>query len=286
MPLITMKPSLKKAYTCGYAVGAFNIFDENSSRAVIDCAEELLSPVILQTSVKTVRYYGAETIAAWVNAISANCTVPVSLHLDHCRDKDLVIECAESGWTDVMFDGADLEFEENIAITGEIASRVHKMGVNIEGELGAIAGIEDEIISANTILTDPSQALRFVRETGVDYLAPSIGTAHGFYKGIPEIQYEKVSEIAKITEIPIVIHGGTGLSENQYRGLIDSGGCKINISTHIKQVYGRVNNIYFRSKNTQNEPLELISLIKKEIGRIVRHYIEMFGSINKGVVNE
>jgi fructose-bisphosphate aldolase class II len=277
-----MKPALEKAYSLGYAVGAFNVFDENSSRAVIDRAEELLSPVIIQTSVKTVRYYGAAPIAAWVKAIAMNCKVPVSLHLDHCRDKDLVIECAESGWTDVMFDGADLEFEKNMAITGEIAGIVHKMGVNIEGELGAISGTEDEIFSKNTILTDPLQAQRFVKETGIDYLAPAIGTAHGFYTGIPELHYNNVTEIAKITGIPIVIHGGTGLSENQYRGLIESGGCKINISTHMKQVYGRVSKIYFGSKKSQNEPLEPISLIKTEIGNIVGNYIEIFGSANRG----
>lgn len=278
-----MKEMLKKAQGKNYAVGAFNIIDENSTAAVIKIAGELKAPVIIQTSVKTVKLYGAGPIAAWTRALANSSSVPIALHLDHCKEMDILAECVNSDWTDVMFDGSDLPFEENIAKTKEAVSIAHPKGVGVEGELGAIVGVEDDIHvkEQDSHLANPDQSEKFVKETGVDIFAPAIGTAHGIYKNEPKIAFDLLGEIAKRTGIPVAIHGGTGLSEEVFRRCISLGGVKINVSTQIKHVYRDSYSKYFADNPEDYEPVRIIKYVREQTEKVVKQFIRIFGSEGK-----
>ena len=280
MGLISMKEMLKAAQTEKYAVGAFNIVDENSTSAVIKAAEELKAPVIIQTSVKTVKLYGARPIAAWVRALTEPGPVPIALHLDHCREMDVLRECVVSGWTDVMFDGSSLPFEENLARTREAVSVAHPKGVGVEGELGAIVGVEDDIHvrEQDSHLANPEQSEQFVKETGIDVFAPAIGTAHGIYKGEPRIAFDLLGEIAKRTKIPIAIHGGTGLSEKVFSRCISLGGAKVNVSTQVKHVYRDAYAKYLTDHPDDYEPVRIIKYVHEQIKEMIKGFIKTFGS--------
>ena len=283
MGLISMKEMLKKAQGRKYAVGAFNIVDENSTAAVIKAAEELKAPVIIQTSIKTVKLYGAKPIAAWAYALANSSPVPIALHLDHCKEMDVLRECVDSGWTDVMFDGSSLPFEENLTKTKEAVSIAHPKGVGVEGELGAIVGVEDDIHvkAQDSHLANPEQSEKFVKETGVDIFAPAIGTAHGIYKNEPKIAFGLLGEIAKRTGIPIAIHGGTGLSEEVFHRCISLGGAKINVSTQIKHVYRDSYSKYLADNPKDYEPVRVIKYVQEQIREMVAQFIMIFESDGK-----
>jgi len=279
--LQSMKFFLKKAMASKYAIGAFNSVDENTTCAIIQASQEMHSPVIVQTSMKTVTYYGAKVIASWVHALAAEVSVPVAFHLDHCREIDMLRECVDAGWTDVMFDGSNLPFNENIEKTHKAATIAHMQGVNIEGELGAIMGVEDGIKVDESCLTDPTRAEQFVRETEIDFFAPAIGTAHGVYWREPHISFSLLSEIAGRIHVPIVIHGGTGLSEELFKRCIKSGGVKINISTQLKHTFRNAYENYFHNNPEDYEPLKAIKTVYEEIKIVIKNYITIFGSNNK-----
>jgi ketose-bisphosphate aldolase len=258
-----------------YAVGAFNIVDENTASAVVAAANELDIPVIIQTSVKTVEWYGPEEIACWMRTIAGNSAVPVSLNLDHCRSFEMIRQCVEAGWTDVMFDGSHLPFEENIEQTAEVVAYAHEHGVGVEGELGAIAGVEDDISVEKSVLTEPEDAVRFVEETCVDVFAPAIGTAHGMYQSDPVIDFDRLADIAGRITVPIAIHGGTGLSQDTIRKLIELGGSKINVSTAIKQAYQTaVDGDPDKPKN--GEPLDVIKRVHDDVRNVAKSLMVLF----------
>ncbi len=283
MALTSMKDMLKKAKSENYAVGAFNIVDENSTAAVIEAAEELKSPVIIQTSVKTVKLYGAKPIAAWTHALANSSQIPIALHLDHCKEIAVLRECVEAGWTDVMFDGSALLFEENIAKTKEAVSIAHPKGVGVEGELGAIVGVEDDIHvkEQDSHLADPEQSEKFVKETKIDFFAPAIGTAHGIYKGEPKIDFDLLCEIAKRVGIPIAIHGGTGLSKEIFNKCIHLGGAKVNVSTQIKHTYKDSYEKYFKENPQDYEPVKVVKYVHDNIKKTAKEFIKIFGSEGK-----
>lgn len=283
MALVSMKNMLKKAQAGKYAVGAFNIVDENSAAAVINAAEELKAPVIIQTSVKTVKLYGAGPIAAWTRALAESSRVPIALHLDHCKEMDVLSECVKSGWTDVMFDGSSLPFEENLAKTKEAVSIARPKGVGVEGELGAIVGVEDDIhIKEQDLhLADPEQSEEFVKETGIDIFAPAIGTAHGVYKGEPKIAFDLLGEIAKRTGVPIAIHGGTGLSREVFGRCIPLGGAKVNVSTQIKHVYRDSYAEYFADNPDDYEPVRIIKYVREQMTETIKEFIKIFKSTGR-----
>jgi len=187
MPLENMNVMLGKAKDAGYAVGAFNILDYNSTKAVIQAAEQMNAPVIIQTSAKTVIFWGTTAIITWVRQLADSSSVPIALHLDHCKDLDLIKECIDSGWTSVMIDASSKPFEENLALSRQVVQMARPRDVTVEAELGAIVGVEDDIHvkEQDAPLADPEQAVRFCHEVEPDCFAPAIGTAHGIYKGEP-----------------------------------------------------------------------------------------------------
>lgn len=284
MPLENMKAMLAKAAAGKYAVGAFNILDYNSARAVVQAAEELHAPVIVQTSAKTVTFWGSRTVMSWMTDVAANSAVPVALHLDHCKDLDLIRECIEAGWTSVMIDASARPFEENLALSRQVVAMARPRNVTVEAELGAIVGVEDDIHvrEQDSHLADPAQAQEFCATVGPDCFAPAIGTAHGIYKGEPKIAYHILEQVAATTGVPIALHGGTGLSDEVFRRCIALGCAKVNISTQIKYAFIDGFVAYHNAHNTQYDPLKVLKAQFDEMKKGIAANIRLFGGAGKG----
>jgi len=279
-----MTNMLSKAADEGYAVGAFNILDYNSTKAVIGAAEEANAPVIIQTSAKTVIFWGAAPIISWVRELVGPSSVPIALHLDHCKDLDLIKECIESGWTSVMIDASSKPFEENLALSRQVVQMARPKDVTVEAELGAIVGVEDDIHvkEQEAHLADPEQAIKFCLEVEPDCFAPAIGTAHGVYKGVPRIAYELLEEIATKTAVPIALHGGTGLADDVFRKCISLGCAKVNISTQLKYAFIDGFVAYYNAHNTEYNPLKVIDAQFHQLKTGIIEKIKLFGSSGKG----
>ena len=283
MPLENMNVMLGKAKDAGYAVGAFNILDYNSTKAVILAAEETNAPVIIQTSAKTVIFWGTSAIISWVRLLADSSSVPIALHLDHCKDLDLIKECIDAGWTSVMIDASSKPFEENFSLSRQVVKMARPKHVSVEAELGAIVGVEDDIHvkQQDAHLADPEQAVEFCEKVEPDCFAPAIGTAHGVYKGVPKIAYELLEEIAAKVAPPIALHGGTGLADDVFKKCISLGCAKVNISTQLKYAFidGFVN--YHNANNTEYNPLKVIDAQFDALKTGIVGNINLFGSSGK-----
>ena len=282
MGLATMTEMLRKAKTERYAVGAFNIVDCNSTRAVIGTAERLRAPVIVQTSVKTVKFWTAQTIFAWIDELAAACTVPTALHLDHCKDIDCIRACIDAGWTSVMIDASAKPFDENLALTRQVVEIAGAAGVSVEAEMGRIVGVEDDIFVAerDAHLADTDEAVRFCEGLGLAAFAPAIGTAHGVYKGEPKIDYDCIEQIAERTGVPIALHGGTGLADDVFRKAIALGCAKVNISTAVK--YSFIDGfVDYHLEHKKYEPLKPLEAQYQKMCQLVSENIRLFGGEGK-----
>lgn len=278
MKKMSFSEELQFAKKHGYAVGAFNIFSYLSAVAVVHAANELDVPVILQTSASTVKKFGSSELGGMLRQIAQNAPVNVLIHLDHCREVELAKACIEAGWNSVMFDGSRLEIEENIALCREVADYAHSRGVDVEGELGIIAGVEDyfSVEEDDASATEVEEAVRFVRDSGIDALAPAIGTAHGVYKGVPKINFRLMEELRDSLAVPIVVHGGTGLSEDTFRKLIGLGAAKINVSTAIKHAYMDSSREYLKKNPDGLDPLEYDAYMHDSIRDTARRHLQIF----------
>ena len=215
MPLVSLKPVLREAKEKGYAVAAFNPVDYASMKAMVKAAEECKAPVIIQTSAKTIQYYGHRALVEWMREIAEDSPSPVVLHLDHGKDLDMIKKCVEMGWTSVMIDWSHEPFEKNLEVTKRVNEWTNAKGIGIEAEIGQIMGVEDDMVVAEheSHLTDPEEAEKFCRELDLSAFAAAIGTAHGYYKGEPKVAFDLIGEINKRTNVPMALHGGTGLSD-------------------------------------------------------------------------
>jgi len=258
------------------AIGAFNIFNELTARAAIRAAESLNRPVILQTSVSTVRQYGAQALIDLLGGLRDKARVPVIIHLDHCTDPALAVECAEAGWDSVMIDASHETIDENIRITRQVVSRVHPLGVCVEGEIGVISGVEDDIVATTGVQAGIEETLRYIEATGIEAVAPAIGTAHGVYSGVPNLNYGLVESLGALSDCPVVIHGGTGLSAEAFRRLVSLGATKINVSTAIKHAYLDAVRNYLKSNPEDGNPLKLDQSIEAAVTATVRQHLLMF----------
>ncbi len=284
MALVSMGPMLKQAQAGRYGIAAFNMIDYNSARAIIEGAVEMKAPIIVQVSVKTIRHWGFKPIATWVRMLAETVDVPVALHLDHCHERDVIEKCIDAGWTSVMFDGSALPFAENMARSEEIYRLTEAAGVGLEAEIGAIGGVEDDKFVAEdaAILADFDECIRFVANMpNLAVFAPAIGTAHGFYKGKPKIAYELLEWITARVPIPIALHGGTGLSQDQFDRCIAAGCAKVNISTMHKHrfIEGFLNVRVEKPK--LEEPLPFIISQYEAMKKDVCDMITAFGSAGK-----
>ena len=282
MALETMTAMLKHAREQGYAVGAFNMVDYTSARAVVRAAEGLAAPVIVQTSVKTVVHWGYSAIVSWLREIGGESPVPVALHLDHCRDVDIAKKCIEAGWTSVMFDGSKEPFEKNLASTKEVAEAASSAGVSLEAELGKIVGVEEDIAvgTDDASLADPDEAAAFCSEVDLAAFAPAIGTAHGVYKGTPRIAYDLIQTIAEQTSVPLALHGGTGLADDVFKRCISLGCAKVNISTQIKHAFIDSFVEYYNAYH-EYEPLKPLNAQYERIKKEVGENITLFGGAGR-----
>lgn len=235
MPLVTTKKMLQDAQDGHYAVGAFNVENMEMVMAVIEAAEELKSPVIMQTTPSTVNYAGLDYYLANVRVAAERAKVPVALHLDHGSSYGLAMQALRTGYTSIMIDGSHEGYEENIAVTKAVADACAPSGIPVEAELGKVGGKEDDLDGGEGDgYTDPQQAKEFVERTGATSLAVAIGTAHGLYKGEPKLDQERLSEIRAVVKVPLVLHGASGVPDEAVRESIRRGICKVNYATELR----------------------------------------------------
>lgn len=236
MPMLPMSTLLNEALKGGYAVGAFNTNNLEYLRAILQAAEEMQAPVIIQAAESEVDYMGGYLFLDMVRRLTAEMTVPFSVHLDHGPSYQTAMRCIRYGFSSVMFDGSLLPFDQNIATTRKVVEAAHAVGISVEGEFGLIGGTDDvEGYGGESALSDPEQCEIFVRETGVDCFAASIGTAHGLYRSEPKLDFARLDEIVRRTGVPIVLHGGSGVPEKDVREAIRRGVAKINFSTIVRK---------------------------------------------------
>ncbi|QTE30925.1 class II fructose-bisphosphate aldolase [Pengzhenrongella sicca] len=268
----------------GYAVAAINILDDLSLRAVVAAAAELSSPVIVQVSVKTVRSIGVDLLTAMFRAAAAGAPVPVALHLDHCPDRQVIADVVAAGWSSVLFDASDRDLAQAEAETAEVVALAHGAGVDVESEIENIIGVEDGVGSDVSLHGYSVEVLADVAErTGVDLLAPQLGTAHGEYRKAPVLLPDRVRELAKLSERPIVLHGGTGLAESDFRAFIDAGVAKINISTGLKLAYMHSAQEHLARAEASGkwDPPSMFADISRAVRAEAAKHLEMFGSAGR-----
>lgn len=283
MPLVNPLAMLQDARSGGYCVGAFNLVDFLSMKAIVEAAEAQRSPVILQTSSASVKQLGVKALVAMAHLVADGCPVPVALHLDHGTDREVIRQAIHEGYTAVMIDGSKYPLEENIARTRDVVEEAHAHGVAVEGEIGIVAGVEDDIVVRQdaAIYTTPEESLEFQRRSGVDFLAAAIGTAHGFYKVAPRLDIDTLCKIAAATDCPMVVHGGTGLPFDVVRELVRAGAAKMNVSTQIKQTYIDALYGYIEGHRTEYNPIKLLDHARKELVKMVGEYMQVLGSAGK-----
>ncbi len=284
MPVVPLKEIVDRAFNERYGVAAFNIFNDLTLEAVLAAAVEQRAPVIVQTSVKTVRVVGSDVIMAMWRAMTAGIEVPVSLHLDHCPDRSVISECLQKGWNSVLFDAHELPVEENQRQTVEVVAEARAVGASVEGEIEAITGIEDDQGSDEEGEQQKLDvALEFIRTTGVDVFAPAIGNAHGVYASEPKLNMQKVTDLVEAEPVPIALHGGSGMTDAQFTDLIARGCAKVNISTAIKMAYMRSNLEFLRRAEERDswDPPSLFKAVRADVMAVAADHMQLFGSAGK-----
>lgn len=237
MEFASVKELLCKAQKNGYAVPAFNVENMETIQGVILAAEELNCPVILQTTPSSVKYAGLDFFAACVKTVIRNAKVPIALHLDHGSSYELAARAMKEGYSSVMIDGSQLSFEDNVLLTSRVSQLGKVLGVTVEAELGSVGGKEDNTISESIMLTNAAEAAEFAEKTKADSLAVAIGTAHGFYKGEPKLDIKRLKEIRKAVDIPLVLHGTSGVPDEIVKECIHNGICKVNYATDLRNAF-------------------------------------------------
>ena len=281
MALVTSKKMLLDAQKGGYAVGAFNVENMEMVKAVIAAAEELKAPVMLQTTPSTVKYGTLETFFGMVSAEAKKATVPVCLHLDHGSSYELAVQALKAGYTSVMIDGSHEEFEDNIAMTQKVVEVAKIYGVPVEAELGKVGGKEDDLECDEDTNTDPKEAAEFAERTGVDSLAVAIGTAHGFYVGTPVLDKVRVSEIKKVVDCPLVLHGASGLTEEDVKECVERGMCKVNFATELRVAYTDACKKLYAEKPDTFDPKKFGVVAMDAVKELVKNRMIMCGCNGK-----
>ncbi len=281
MPLVTSEKMLADAQKGGYAVGAFNVENMEMVKAVIAAAEELHAPVMLQTTPSTIKYGTLEIYYAIVAAEAKKAAVPVCLHLDHGSSFELAVQALKAGYTSVMIDGSHEDLEGNIAVSKRVADVAKACGIPVEAELGKVGGKEDDLEAEADTNTDPMEAKEFVERTGVTSLAVAIGTAHGFYKGTPVLDKERVSEIRKVVSIPLVLHGASGLSDDEVRDCVRRGICKVNFATELRAAYTAAGKKLIEEKPDTFDPKKLGVVGMEAVKQLVMERMKVCGCDGK-----
>lgn len=278
MSLYTMKVLLDDAQKRGYGIGYFNTVNLEMTRAYVRAAEDTHSPIIIGTAEGLLKYSEFDYIVPLMLQAAKNAKVPVAIHLDHTYTFENIMRALYAGFGSVMFDGSVLSYEENIKISAEIAKVAHPMGVGLECELGKVGGLDEgEGVKGQNIYTDPGQACDFIERTGVDFLAVSIGTVHGVYLEKPQLDLNRLAEIRGKVEIPLVLHGGSGLSDDDFKNCITGGISKVNIYTDV--VTAAINRIH--EKHSQLNYTDLSQAVEQVMYNVTVEKIKIFGSEDK-----
>ncbi len=283
MGLVNMKEMLIKARKEHYAVGQFNINNLEWTQAILDEAQALNAPVILGVSEGAGKYMGGWTVvSAMVKAYieAKNITVPVALHLDHGTSFEVCKAAIDAGFTSVMIDASHYPFEENIEMTKKVVEYAHAHGVSVEAELGKVGGQEDNIV-AESMYADPEECKILVEKTGIDCLAPALGSVHGPYHGEPKLGFKEMAYINELLNMPLVLHGGSGIPDEQLRKAIDRGTAKINVNTESQQAWTAIVRKVLSEDSKVYDPRKVIGPGKEGIKAVVRAKCEVFGCINK-----
>lgn len=283
MPLVSMNEFLPKAKANKFAVGQFNMNNLEFAQATVEAAIEEKSPFIYGVSEGALKYMGIEFTVAMAEAAAKKSGLPIALHLDHGSSFEVAMKCIRAGFSSVMFDGSHYGLEENIALTKEVVRAAHAMGVSVEGELGTIGGVEDDLSvdEEHATLANPEEAIRFYEETGVDCLAIAVGTAHGMYKGEPKIHYDIIQKVADAIPVPIVLHGGSGVPDEAIRLSIQAGVAKINVNTENQVACTNAIREVLSANGEVFDPRKYLTPARAAMKAVIQEKIRLFGSNNQ-----
>lgn len=281
--LISSTSMLQAAREQGFGITAFNVHTLEMLQAVVEAAEDTQSPLILQTTVGTVKHLGPEYIVAAATTAAKLTSVPIALHLDHCTDYDLIVRCIRAGYTSVMIDASMHPYDDNVRMTQEVVRVALAAGVNVEAELGKVGGVEDDIVveEEDARLAVPEECAAFVAATGVPTLAPAIGTAHGIYKGEPKIAFDRLEQIAKQVAVPLVLHGGSGIPEDQVKCCVKLGMAKMNVATELRIAFSDAIKAIFTANPDENDPRKYMIPAKQAVKTLAIQKMEMAGCLGQ-----
>ncbi len=281
MPITSTKEILDRAFAERYGVAAINVINDLSMEAVLAAAEELRAPVILQTSVKHVKMTGLDAMYAMWLAYTKDITVPVALHLDHCPEREVISACLARGWSSVLFDASTLTVEENKRQCIEVVAEARRYGAHVEGEIEGFKRTEEMTGDEAQHVQSLETVVDFVRETDVDVFAPAIGNAHGTYKTAPTLDAQRVTDIVEATGRPVALHGGTGMSPEQFSDLISRGCAKVNISTALKVAFMKSGYDFMTEHPGDYDPPKLFTAQRNAVMEMAMYHIRLFGSEGK-----
>jgi fructose-bisphosphate aldolase class II len=281
VPVVPTQEILRRAFAERYGVAAINVVNDLTMEAVLAAAEELQAPLIVQTSVKHVEMTGVEVMYAMWAEMTKRISVPVALHLDHCPDRAVISACLAAGWNSVLFDASKLTVEENKRQCIEVVAEARRYGALVEGEIEGFKRTEemtgDEAEHVQTLET----VVDFVEATGVDVFAPAIGNAHGTYKTAPHLDSQRVTDIVEATGIPVALHGGTGMSAEQFTDLISRGCAKVNISTALKIAFMTSGYDFMTENPGKYDPPSIFKAQRAAVKDMAADHIRKFGSVGK-----
>ena len=300
----TLQAVLKKAQKGGYAVGAFNVNNMEFVQAIIAAGNATKSPVIISTTEGAIKYAGLDYLYSIISVALSKAKVPVVLHLDHGRDMKVIKACLKAGYKSVMYDGSHLPFKENVKQTRRVVKMAKKYGASVEGELGTIGGAEDLVSSRKIVLTEPEDAKKFVKQTGVDALAVAIGTSHGAYKftSSSKLDIKRLDAIEAAVRVPLVLHGASGVpsllvklankfgakiknahgvSDKDIRAVVKRGICKVNEDTDLRLAFTGALRQALHKKPAVFDPRKLLGPGRDAVQKIVENRIKVLGSRGK-----
>lgn len=284
MPLVSMKEMLIDAKENGYAVGQYNINNLEFTQAILEASQEENAPVILGVSEGAARYMsGFYTIVKMVEGLmhDLNITIPVAIHLDHGSSFEKCKEAIDAGFTSVMIDASHSPFEENVATTKKVVEYAHEKGVSVEAELGTVGGQEDDVVADGIICADPKECQELVEKTGIDALAPALGSVHGPYKGEPKLGFKEMEEIGLSTGLPLVLHGGTGIPTKDIQKAIPFGTAKINVNTENQIASAKAVRDVLNNDKEVYDPRKYLGPAREAIKETVKGKIKEFGTSNR-----
>lgn len=283
MFIISSKAMLLKAQREGYAVPAFNIHNLETLQVVVETAAEMRSPLIVAGTPGTFSYAGTGNVVAIASDLAKTYNQPLAIHLDHHEDFDDIAQKIHAGIRSAMIDGSHHPFSENVALVKQVTNFCHRYDVSVEAELGRLGGQEDDLIvdSKDALYTNPQQAREFVELTGIDSLAVAIGTAHGLYTATPKLDFERLAAIRNQVDVPLVLHGASGLSAADIRTAISLGICKVNVATELKIAFSNVLKTYLSSHPAASDPRHYMVPAKNAMKEVVRKVIADCGCEGK-----